>query len=677
MAYRKIEDSKLTAIANAIRTKLIDTVTMTPDEMPGLIENIGIGVVPDYWKNYLVNKADEINTALNAAGENKSAFLWYTDAHWLSNYGKSPMLLKYLSKNTGMTKTFFGGDIAVNKSGEIEVLQTWKELVKDVPNHYSVIGNHDNQVSELPTAAECADFFIPRTGDMAMGTDATNGKMYYYIDNHIEKTRYICLSTGRMWTYADELTWCIDVLNNTPDGWHIVVVSHLWLNNDYDNGGIITTPERYTQVYLDLFDAYNYRESGTTEMHSVAYAFTNSKGKIEFVIGGHVHQDYDFTTAKGIPVILTECDAWQERDDVSVATQGTTTENCIYAVVANYASKTVKIINVGRGDTRIKSIPDVVTYTNQLSKSLTLDGTGIFGVDYNGDGTPDGYKRDTRTSSSGDTGATGWCVTGLIPAKVGDIIRFANMEYYDMSGDGGSTPRTTFFVYDASFNKLGNASHSPANPPEAGFKAVYGENGDVIQLTVPTNWSSATAYIRICCGDLNGDSVITVNEEIGSVDNEQPPEEEPETNNLLPSAIGFDGAVLNASTTPGYAADRRYSTSSNSLSSQSGIYATGLMPCAPTSTIYLENISSSAANNYCAIWLFDINDTNADGKAYLTKYTFADIATAPEDFGAVYDDNGTLIQMTLPDWQPTTTHFAVCSTEISAASIITVDKPIE
>lgn len=469
----------------------------------------GIGVVPDYWKSYLSDKAAEINTSMETAGENRSAFLWYTDAHWTNNYGMSPVLLKYLSKYTDMAKTFFGGDIAVEKTGEIGTITTWQEMVKDIPNHHSVIGNHDNQVSEFSTVEECADFFLmsQRTGDMVVGTDATNGKMYYYIDNHIEKTRYICLSTGRMWTFADEVVWCIDVLNSAPSGWHIIIISHLWLNNDYDNGGIITTPERYTQVYMDLFDAYNYRENGTTEMHSVSYDFADAQAKIEFLIGGHVHLDYDFATTRGIPVILTECDAWQERDDVSVATKGTTTENCVYAIVADYSAKAVKVINVGRGDTRSVAIPDVnlATYTNQLPISLALDGSGVFnGI---------GYKRDTRTSSSGDTAATGWCVSGLIPAKKGDIVRFKNMEYYDISGDGGSTSRTTFFAYDAAFTKITNVSHNPSSPPGESFNPVYGDNGDVIQLTVPA-WSSNIAYIRICCGDLNENSIITVNEPI-------------------------------------------------------------------------------------------------------------------------------------------------------------------
>ena len=512
MAYRKIEDSKLSAIANSIRSKLGTTVTMKPGEMPGLIDSIGIGVVPSYWASYLASKATEINNALTTAGENKSAFLWYTDVHWSTNYGMSPMILKYLSKNTGMKKTFFGGDIAVEKSGEIASMTAWLEQVRDIPNHHSVIGNHDAQVTELPTAPERAAFFIEpeRTGDMSMGTDATNGKNYYYIDNHIENTRYICLSTGKMWTHADELQWCIDALNNTPKGWHIVVISHLWLSNDYSSGAsIITTPENYTKVYLDLFDAYNYRESGTASMHSLTYNFANAMGKVEFVIGGHCHQDYDFKTTKGIPVILTECDSWQERDDVSVATKGTTTENCVYAIVADYSAKAVKIINVGRGDTRNVKIPDVVTYTNVIP--LAVDNTGAI---YNASGTP-GYKANIRLSGDSEVTANGWATTGFIKCKKGDVFRFRNMEFFDIAGDGGSTSRCGILWYKSDFTKISNVSGTNANilSSISGWSPVTGANGDLVQFTLNTS-SSSTAYIRITVGRIDADSVITINEEI-------------------------------------------------------------------------------------------------------------------------------------------------------------------
>lgn len=462
-------------------------------------------IVPSYWQSYLDTKAAEIDTALNAAGENRSAFLWYTDAHWTTNYGQSPMLLKYLSKHTGMTKTFFGGDIANDKTGEIDTLRAWQTMVGDVPNHHSVIGNHDNQITDLPTGL--GDFFLvpERTGDVVFGTDATNGKNYYYIDNHIENTRYICLSTGRMWTHSDEVQWCVEVLSSTPANWHIVVVSHLWLDNNYDVSPVVPleTPESYTQVFLDLFDAYNHRESGTTSFASTAYDFTNAKGKVEFVIGGHIHQDYDFATAKGIPVILTQCDTWQERDSDSVATKGTTTENCVYAIVADYGAKTVKVINVGRGDSRNLAIPDVVMYTNALKKAIGTDGNP-----YNGGL---GYKEKCRLSNGAETSASYFDTTGFMAATRGDTIRLQDITFCETT-----YKKSSVACYDANFAYL--ETSPPFTTPEevnAAWNPVASADGkDVVQFTIPTTYNAQTRYIRIVCSDINEDSIITINEEI-------------------------------------------------------------------------------------------------------------------------------------------------------------------
>lgn len=474
-----------------------------------LIDAIGIGVVPSYWRSHLETKVTEINSALSAAGDKKSAFLWYTDAHWTSNYGQSPMILKYLSKNTGMQKTFFGGDIAVEKTGEIAVMEAWQELVKDIPNHHSVLGNHDSQTTELATAKERGDFFLmpERSGDMVFGTDATNGNNYYYIDNHIENTRYICLSTGRMWVTKDEIVWCINALNSTPKDWHIVVISHLWFNYDYTNNVIKSAPESYTQSYLSMFDDYNYRKSGTTSDQSVAYNFTNAEAKIEFVIGGHVHMDYDYTTATGIPVIMTECDGWGEREVATSATKGTITENSVYAIIADYTAKKVKVINVGRGDSRNLTIPDVIMYTNQIPISINKDGTI-----YNGKG----YKENTRINSSDvDTTATGWETTGFIPIKIGDTVRFKNCGFLDMTGALGSSPRACFRFYDSNFAYITvSTNYSPSSLPSDAWSPVYGDDGNIVQVKIPTSYKASTAYVRITAADINANSIITINEEI-------------------------------------------------------------------------------------------------------------------------------------------------------------------
>lgn len=505
---------KLTDIANAIRGRTNSTQAMTLTEMPGLIESIGIGVVPSYWKAHLEEKADAINAALDAAGENRSAFIWYTDVHWTTNYGKSPVLLKYLSKHTGIRKTFFGGDASVEKTGERDVLTAWLENVGEVPNHRSLIGNHDNNCTEFATVAAKAEFFLQtnRTEDMAFGTHATNGKMYYYVDSHQEKTRYICLSTGQMWTNADEVEWCIEVLNSTPKNWHIVILSHLWLNNDYSNGGaLITTPVDYTQGYLDLFDSFNYRLSGTESFTGRAYDFVNAEAKIEFIVGGHVHRDYDFATTRGIPVILTDCDSWQTRSGDST-TKGTTAENCVYGIIADYNAAMVHVVNVGRGHTRSIAIPKVITYKNVLPTAKDWANTANV---YNGIG----YKQDTRISvSSGgweDKTESGWCSSGLIPGKTGDIIRLENCKFPKTNpkttthrcGIYGAKADGTYSGYMVAMVDI--AKEGSASQP------VYDTDGDnIIQFTVPSSIRSG-GYFRIVVQEFTESSIVTVNEEIG------------------------------------------------------------------------------------------------------------------------------------------------------------------
>lgn len=470
-----------------------------------------LGVVPDYWKAHLAEKAAAINAALDAAGENRSAFLWYTDLHWTTNYGKSPVLLKYLSKRTGIKKTFFGGDAATASSGELDVLAAWLETVGELPNHRSLIGNHDNNCTDFATIAAKAEFFLQtnRTEDMAFGTHATNGKMYYYVDSHQEKTRYICLSTGTMWTNADEVEWCIKVLNSTPKNWHIVILSHLWLNNDYSNGGaIITTPVDYTQGYLDMFDAYNYRLSGTESFTGRAYDFVNAEAKIEFIVGGHVHRDYDFATARGIPVILTDCDSWQTRSGDST-TKGTTAENCVYGVIADYNTNMVHIINVGRGHTRSIAIPKVVTYKNLLPIATAPTG-GI----YNGIGYKTGTRLSVSSSAWDERSESGWCTSGIIPAVAGDTIRLKNCRFAKSNTSGTHRGGVYGVNADGTYSGQMMAMSGIASGSEHSSPVFDTDNNNIIQFNVPANIRNIVG-IRIVAQQFAANSIITVNQEIG------------------------------------------------------------------------------------------------------------------------------------------------------------------
>lgn len=542
--YTKSETQALVedAVADAATGNVDLSAYATKKYVDNAIAAIDVGSggtttdLPAYWTTHMTSKAADINDKLYAAGVRKSSFFWYTDAHWTTNYGSTPALLRYLNKYTSINKTNFGGDIAQEKTGELNTLRTsWRAAIRDIPNHHSVIGNHDNQIADLPipdgatkpTAKNKYAFLIApeETADMVLGTDANDGCLYYYIDNPTEKTRYMYLSTGRMWAYKHEVEFFANALKNTPAGWHIIGISHIWLNSDYSGSTptVLTTPPSYSKVFMDLFDAYNKRTNSTitnSELGiSVACDFTSAAAKVEFLIGGHIHKDYDFITDGGIPVILTECDGYGERCDDCAAVKGTNTENCVYAIIADYDNDIVNVISVGRGLTRYVGladgtstpvepdepiVPDEPTnYTNVLKTSIDADGNIYNGI---------GYKENTRINSSFvETTATGWDLTGYIAIKEGDIVRFKNMTFYDIDNTGGDYKRNSIIGYDASFNYITKIDGVALGD---NWYPVLDGNGDLIQFTQTTAWENSVAYIRICAKDINANSVITINEEI-------------------------------------------------------------------------------------------------------------------------------------------------------------------
>lgn len=326
------------------------------------VNELGGSVIPTYWESHLETKANEIRVALENAGKNKSSFLWYTDSHWLTNSRKSPKLLKYLYKHTPINKVNFGGDI-INDPNEftsenIKYAYDWKRMIKDLPNHHSVIGNHDNNHlarndSALENMIYSFLFSSEETNDITWG-----GFAYYYIDNKCEQTRYLYLDSGRRGLTDDETKFVIDALTSLPSGWHVVAISHIWADcNDTAKPSEVTM-NSYMQKLLNLFDAYNSRQNGSITMVSTShsYNFTSASGKVEFCIGGHCHVDLNLSSTKGIPVIITASDTNQERssaEDEECGVLGTITESAVFGIVCDYTSKKLSIIGIGRGGTRV------------------------------------------------------------------------------------------------------------------------------------------------------------------------------------------------------------------------------------------------------------------------------------------------------------------------------------
>jgi hypothetical protein len=231
-------------------------------ELEKEVAELGGTLTSSYWISELETKSQAIQKAIETAGSNKSAFLWYTDAHWQTNSKKSPLLLKYLIENTPINKINFGGDIINDPSGfthdNIKYAYEWRKAIADLPNHHSVYGNHDlnhwsTDVSKMAYAFMLAHEEAP---NMVVGGDS-----YYYIDNQSEKTRYLYLSylTRNHDLMIAQGKFIVNALSSVEDGWHIVVIAHRWFQYTSSSAPTVGSVPNYEKEILSVFDAYNAR----------------------------------------------------------------------------------------------------------------------------------------------------------------------------------------------------------------------------------------------------------------------------------------------------------------------------------------------------------------------------------------------------------------------------------
>lgn len=505
---REYSNSPITPplLTKAIKVGLTtNTETLTDEEKTAACGWLGaatnIDSIPDCWKTALEEGAQAINEKLCIAGSNKSAFLFYSDSHY--NYGSqmSPKLLKYLYKHTGITKTNFGGDIVNNEGVDydtMEYLWEWRNQLKDLPNHHSVVGNHDdgNYTNDLFSEQYIYGYLLAaeETPDIVRGD---NG-MYYYIDNSPEKTRYLYLDTAYKGMTTEQQEFIKQALLTTPDNWHIVVIAHIWYDTIYPDTETGIAEYGVGEISADakivtaLLDAYNSRTGD----------FADCGGKVEFCIGGHTHTDYDGTTETGIPIILVETDSKHVRSGLSYNTN-TTSEASVNGVIADYTNRKIYVVRIGRGESRDVEITNyVVSYTNILPLATTNDGATI----YNAEDTA-GYKADTRWSSSSkaESTSTGIYLTGYIPINEGDVIRLKNIT---MPNEASNYCVLHMFrtLDDTNEGNINNTNIESYYSPE------WDDNGNLTQFTIPS--ASEYKYVRIQCGGIDDTSIITINESI-------------------------------------------------------------------------------------------------------------------------------------------------------------------
>lgn len=332
----------------------------TVDAIPIIKE--GFYRVPEYWIGHLVEKEKKAEAAIAEADNDCAAFVFLTDTHWGKNMKKSPALIRHIMDFTPFEDVVFGGDVITTHSTNLVAPM---ELGRDFQASFAFLGtrfhclygNHDNNSDsqQRKTEYHLSEEQVYSWLQSQM-TDVVYGDYYnFYYDNPSAKTRIICLDTGRYYyslfwgTLPNTVQFAVDALNSLPDGWHAIMASHIWcLNKKQSDGSYIQYIGDFVQPILKVFDDYNARLSGTYEYkgESVPYDFANSRGSIEFCIGGHTHIEYTTESEGGIPIIITYSDY------AKTPQPGTDQEQSVTMVVADYKNHQLKLFVVGRGSDR-------------------------------------------------------------------------------------------------------------------------------------------------------------------------------------------------------------------------------------------------------------------------------------------------------------------------------------
>lgn len=142
--------------------------------------------------------------------------------------------------------------------------------------------------------------------------------------------------------------------------------------------------------------------------------------------------------------------------------------------------------------------------------------------------------------------------------------------------------------------------------------------------------------------------------------------------NVLLSAVDKDGTIFNDC---GYKADTRYSNSGGGFVSASGVTCTGLIATSPNTerVIRLKNVRmniNDTASNVCHCLTFSGTPDS------LVYYGTMNGANMVEHYSAVTDEEGNIVQFTIPANEGTT-YMVLNTAYIGADSIITINEPID
>ena len=302
--------------------------------------------MPQYYNQYLADKEKTIMSKEEFSGIDGDEFVWITDYHYESNANNSPALIDHILRNTGASKIIFGGDAynsantndnAFSNSETIENAKRklnvfnsfWSDLCKD--NFYYVVGNHEynNPGSNEPNkqlSNNAVYSLCMRKNEDKIVTDDLN----YYFDNKNKKIRYICVPCEYNTSVTSEATKAIEMINNVPDGWSVVVISHIGTNE---------TKETLNTLKNSIKPIADALKNNSTRINAIG------------IFCGHTHADALFKY-NDINIIATTSDAYKKEFGDLSRNKNDISEQAFDVVNIDTKNRHVYLTRIGAGNDR-------------------------------------------------------------------------------------------------------------------------------------------------------------------------------------------------------------------------------------------------------------------------------------------------------------------------------------
>lgn len=453
--------------------------------------------LPEYWKNHVSEKAEEISTIQDGAGQDWFSYAVIADTHFAQQRGSyTGSLAKQISDKCGINFVLCLGDmvsrgtIESKDASEAEFNGFW-ELMKPVIDRLLVTqGNHDGyyyngNANYYPLNEALARVYNGMRVKYPLCW-SENGAGYA-VDDNASKTRFIMLNTsarptgstltnymntfGYTQAQYEMLYWCLLTIPN--DRWRVVVASHVapvWVVDRFGDGVVVTDiRDQFSDAkqMIEMLNAYVSRGKASishgTNSNDFRYVrmdvdFTGAKGSLIAYHAGHYHVDKVFGVGNIVnddqtllfPVILHRCDSFNENQGSQSSVeaqleaervQGTATEHSFDIVTVDLKEGVIHCTKIGAGENR-----EIHMDGSTEDPPVTPEDPPVTPEEPQpsyknlADPASSDWLMDSRLGSGAvsESAGTDNMVTNYIPCKKGDIIRVKNFNIGYFKNESGT-----------------------------------------------------------------------------------------------------------------------------------------------------------------------------------------------------------------------------------------------